>query len=84
MSSLTAGSAFKKGIEAELQDRHSKSNLQQCEDCCQWDLNSRSSPVEKYLFQKKYPREYAPDSPKVSVGHEMGALYVSPVRQTFQ
>ena len=66
---------FRKRCDAVMQDRHSKSNLVQCNDCCQWDLNSKSLLAKKVVVPEKYPTECAPDSPEVPVAREMGALY---------
>ena len=67
-----------------MKDRHSKSIMRPCSLCCQWDLNSESQSRTKVLVPKDYPTVIASDSPKVPMGREIGAKYVTPVKQTFQ
>ena len=75
---------FARRQQALLTDRHCRSNLAPCNNCCQWDLNSHSNARKKVPVPSKYPTECCPDSPEAPEGRAVGARFIVPVRQTFE
>ena len=75
---------FKKRTIALISDRHSKSNLDQCRSCCQWNLKSTSKSRNRILVPNKYPTKSCENSPSAPSDREVGIRYIIPVHQNFE
>jgi len=75
---------FLKRLELTLQDSFSKTNMPQCQKCCQWDLMSESKSRKKVPMPKDYPTMCDPNSPDVPYGRSVSSKYLIPVKQTFE
>lgn len=74
---------FGRRLEAVLNDRHSRSNIPNCGNCCQWDLRSQSLSRKRVLVPELYPTTCHPSSPEVPNGRPMRATFLEPIQQTF-
>ena len=74
---------FSKRLHCLLNDPYSKTNIPTCKDCCQWDLDSKSTSTKKVPVPTHYPTKYCPHSPEAPYGRNVSIKYLIPVPQSF-